>query len=189
MLAAAGIETSFALAYTDELTGLPGRRRLNEALVNLGRRYSLAMVDVDHFKKFNDRYGHDAGDQVLRMIAGKLGEVAGGGKAFRYGGEEFTIVFTGKGIQEALPHLERCRRKVASAGFVVRGKQRKRSGPDQRGRRSSSGTRKVPVTVSIGLAQPAKGVTDPAQVLKAADQALYRAKKAGRNRIRMAEGG
>jgi GGDEF domain-containing protein len=103
ILTAAGVESSFTLAYTDELTGLPGRRRLNEELLNLGKRYALAMIDVDHFKKFNDRFGHDAGDQVLKMIARKLDGLSGGGRAFRYGGEEFTAVFAGKDVDEALP--------------------------------------------------------------------------------------
>lgn len=187
ILAAAGIESSFTLAYTDELTGLPGRRRLNEELLNLGRRYSLAMIDVDHFKKFNDRYGHDAGDQVLRMIAKKLEALSGGGRAFRYGGEEFTAVFPGKDPDEALPHLERYRRKVAAAGFVVRGKQRKKAGPESRGKASAGRQATVKVTVSIGLAGPRKGAAEPDRVLKLADQALYRAKNAGRNRIRSSQ--
>jgi len=79
---------------------LPSRRALIERLPSLGRRYTVAMVDVDHFKNFNDTYGHDAGDQVLRMVASRLGEVSGGGTAFRYGGEEFTILFPGKGGKE-----------------------------------------------------------------------------------------
>ena len=81
------LEHSYEVAYRDELTGLPGRRALNELLPQLGGRYAIAMGDVDHFKNFNDTYGHDAGDQVLRMVAGKLSRVAGGGRAFRYGGE------------------------------------------------------------------------------------------------------
>ena len=60
------------MAYHDELTGLPGRRALNEALLRVGSRYAVAMVDVDHFKHFNDAYGHEVGDQVLRMVAAQL---------------------------------------------------------------------------------------------------------------------
>lgn len=72
------IEASFTMAYIDELTGLPGRRRLNEMLLNLGKKYTIAMIDVDRFKKFNDTYGHKTGDQVLKMIALRLGEISGG---------------------------------------------------------------------------------------------------------------
>lgn len=85
------IETSHSMAFRDELTGLPGRRALEEALLKLGSTFSVAMLDIDFFKKFNDRHGDDVGDQVLRMVASKLAKVSGGGKPFRHGGEEFTI--------------------------------------------------------------------------------------------------
>src|SRR5207302_1408861 len=90
-LTAALVEASYHMAYQDSLTGLPARRALNEALLRLGGHYSVAMIDVDHFKRINDRHGHDVGDQVLRIIAAKLAQVPGGGKAYRYGGEEFAV--------------------------------------------------------------------------------------------------
>jgi GGDEF domain-containing protein len=100
---------SYFLAYRDELTGLPSRRALFNLSLSLVRKYSLAMVDIDHFKKFNDTYGHDVGDQVLKLVAAKLAQVTGGGKAFRYGGEEFTIVFPSKNIKRVLLHLDSIR--------------------------------------------------------------------------------
>lgn len=81
MLVAAVAHEAYQMAFRDELTGLPGRRALNERLQRLGRDYVIAMVDVDHFKKFNDTHGHDVGDQVLRLVAGQLRKVGGGGKA------------------------------------------------------------------------------------------------------------
>ncbi|MDX9756504.1 MAG: GGDEF domain-containing protein [Sulfurimonas sp.] len=87
------IRESYRLAFYDELTSLPGRRALVEDMAKLGMKYSLAMIDIDHFKKFNDTYGHDTGDEVLKMVASKLAEVSGGGKAYRYGGEEFVLLF------------------------------------------------------------------------------------------------
>jgi len=90
------VETSHRMAYGDELTGLPGRRALDEALLRLGGRYAIAMVDIDHFKRFNDQYGHDAGDQLLRMVGGQLTQIEAGGRPFRYGGEEFAVLFPGK---------------------------------------------------------------------------------------------
>jgi diguanylate cyclase (GGDEF)-like protein len=177
------IETSFSMAYTDELTGLPGRRRLNETLNNLGRKYAIAMIDVDHFKKFNDRYGHKTGDQVLKMIAGKLKEITGGAKVFRYGGEEFTAIFPGKGVEEALPHLDVYRKIIESIPFVIRGKERQKGSVENRGKGSSKPRNKAKVTVSIGVAEPGKAQATPEKVLKAADKILYKAKKAGRNRV------
>ncbi|MDH5649932.1 MAG: GGDEF domain-containing protein, partial [Gammaproteobacteria bacterium] len=102
LLLVAVVQDSYILAYHDELTGLPGRRALNEQMMRLGNKYVLAMVDVDHFKQFNDKYGHDTGDQVLRFVAAKMEAVRGGGKAYRYGGEEFTILFSGKDVPDVL---------------------------------------------------------------------------------------
>lgn len=177
------IETSYAMAYRDELTGLPARRALNEALLELGNHYAVAMVDIDHFKKFNDRYGHDAGDQLLRRVAAHLSEVTGGGKAFRYGGEEFALLFPGQSVDEALPHLEAVREAIAASSFTLRGHDRPRQKPQQP--RTSGGARKqVAVTVSIGVAERDERKTSPPQVLRAADKALYRAKKGGRDQVR-----
>ena len=185
ILAASVIETSHSLAFQDELTGLPARRAMNEALLKLGNHYSVAMVDIDRFKRLNDRYGHDAGDQALRMVASLLSKMSGAGKAFRYGGEEFTVIFPGKGVQEALPHLEKFREGVKSHGFVIRGRNRPRTRPATP-KPSKAPPRKVPVTVSIGVAQRDGRRPTPQQVIKAADKALYRAKRAGRNRVRHA---
>ena len=175
------IETSHSMAFKDELTGLPSRRAMNEALLMLGSRYTVAMIDVDHFKKFNDRYGHDVGDQVLRMIASKISGVTGGGKAFRYGGEEFSVLFPGKGIKQAVPHLEQIRKSVAFSGFVFRGRKRPNTNPEKP-MSFVNPKKKVSLTVSIGVAERKEAQTDPQEVIKAADKALYRAKKGGRNR-------
>ena len=105
------IEHAHAMAYMDALTELPNRRALDEFLPQLHKRFALAMVDVDHFKTFNDKHGHDAGDQVLRKVAVHLASVSGG-RAFRYGGEEFSIVFPGRSCREAQPHLEALRARI-----------------------------------------------------------------------------
>ena len=119
------IKHSHDMAYRDELTGLPGRRALNEWLKAPGRRYVIAMLDIDHFKKFNDRHGHDVGDDVLKVVASRLARVAGGGKAFRYGGEEFTIIFPGKEIHECTPYLEAVREDIAHYKISLREKQQR----------------------------------------------------------------
>jgi len=185
ILAITTIEVSFSMAYIDDLTGLPGRRSLNEALINLGGAYVIAMVDVDHFKKFNDTYGHETGDQVLKMIASHFSKLAGGAKSFRYGGEEFTAIFKGKCVEDAMPHLEKFRKAVESFPFAVRGKDRpkqKKKGVEKR-KTSALSAKTVRVTVSIGVSEPSKTDNSPDKVIKNADKALYRAKKAGRNRI------
>ena len=182
VLAVAVVETSYAMAFRDELTGLPARRALWQEIESAGRSYAVAMVDVDHFKKFNDRHGHDVGDQVLRLVGGQLGKVGGGGRAFRYGGEEFTVVFPGKDRGEALPHLEELRERIESSRFAVRriGRPRKKPVTTNTKKRAP---RKLSVTVSIGVAERTEKASSGEAVVKAADKALYRAKKAGRNRV------
>jgi GGDEF domain-containing protein len=186
ILVIAMLQESHRLAFNDELTGLPGRRALMEAMAGLGPRYTVAMADVDHFKSFNDTHGHDIGDQVLKLVAARLAEVDGGGRAFRYGGEEFTVLFPNLSLEEALPHLEASRASVESYEMAVRGEDRpkeKELGEKLRGADDTQPPDKLlSVTVSIGAAEPAEGLT-PQQVLKAADEALYRAKRGGRNRV------
>ncbi len=186
ILVIAVIEASYLLAYQDGLTQLPARRALSEAMAQIGGQYAVAMIDVDHFKQFNDKYGHDVGDQVLRMVAAKLGGVLGGGRAYRYGGEEFAILFPGKTVEDAVPHLETVRRAVADGTFTIRRRLRPRRKPDTPKRRSTR--REVSITVSIGVAAPNGRHASPEQVIQAADRALYVAKGEGRNRTRIANG-
>jgi diguanylate cyclase (GGDEF)-like protein len=173
------VEASHLLAYHDGLTGLPARRALNEALERLDGRYTVAMVDVDYFKQLNDTYGHDTGDQVLRMVAARLREVPAGGTAYRYGGEEFAVLFPGTALEHSLPALEALRRAVAGTTFTVRGAIRRRRNAKRAKRQSTE----AGVTVSIGAAERDERRAQPSEVVHAADRALYRAKQGGRNRV------
>ena len=162
---------------------LPSRRALNQALLKVGDSYTVAMLDVDHFKQFNDTYGHDTGDQVLQMIASRLADVSGGGKAFRYGGEEFAVIFANKSVDEAYPSLEVLRKKIEATPFKVRDHDRRERGKKGKKRQAPRphAKKRVRVTVSIG-ATSSDGDGRPADaVLQAADKALYRAKNSGRN--------
>jgi diguanylate cyclase (GGDEF)-like protein len=172
------IETSYAMAYLDELTQLPSRRALNEALLKLGDSFTIAMLDVDHFKNFNDSYGHAAGDQALRLVASRLSHITGGGRAYRYGGEEFAVVFSGKQSEEVFVYLDRMRKVIENSSFIVRGRDRRRKGNTGIGRGSKKETN---VTVSVGLASCNGDRLTPAEVIRMADQALYKAKARGRN--------
>jgi diguanylate cyclase (GGDEF)-like protein len=214
ILAASLIETSYVLAYHDELTGIRGRRAFNESLLSLDQQYAIAIVDIDHFKKFNDTYGHDVGDQVLCMVAKRLSQVAGDGQAFRCGGEEFAIVFRNTSAKEAFDHLDALRQIIEKSTFQVRGADRRaeraaarsterrndlRAGKSDRRKstkkKTAAATPTQPpdhlsdhlsVTVSIGVAEPSTRYRQPEQVIQAADQALYRAKNKGRNRVELA---
>ncbi len=184
ILLVAVLQESHRLAFRDELTGLPSRRALDERMRALGPDYAVAMVDVDHFKKFNDTHGHDVGDQVLRLVAARLAEVGGGGRAFRYGGEEFTVLFPDAGVKDALPYLEHIRQSIEDYRMAMRGGDRPKSAKKGSKRRGEhQGEQGLSVTVSIGVAGPDKRRRAPAEVIKSADEALYRAKQGGRNKV------
>jgi diguanylate cyclase (GGDEF)-like protein len=208
ILATAVVETSYLLAYHDELTSLPSRRAFHEALLRLEPPYSIAMVDIDHFKRCNDTYGHDTGDQVLRLVASRLARVSGGGQAYRCGGEEFAILFTGKTTPDVVGHLEDLRAEIAASKLCLRGQDRRQEvrGPDRRSQRGRgrtgigrgqtghairrlsqvSASSEISVTASMGVATSRRETTSAEEVVRAADKALYRAKAAGRNRIETA---
>ncbi len=176
------LQDTYRMAFRDELTGLASRRAFNEALAALHGRYVLAMVDVDHFKRCNDTYGHDVGDQVLRMVAAKLARVPGG-RAFRYGGEEFAILFRGYRLDEAVAALEDLRAVVEGYRMTLRAVDR--PARDRAGKRRRGAPRRsdhLSVTISIGAAESSER-NDPERVLRFADRALYRAKHRGRNQV------
>ena len=173
-------QESWSMAYLDPLTEIPGRRALDEALQNLPEKFAIAMVDIDHFKKFNDDYGHDVGDEVLRMVAAQLKEIGGNGKSFRFGGEEFSIVFVNQDSDAARPHLEELRAHIADSTFELRKNERRRLGDLDR--KSEVIADNISVTISIGVADSSEHL-DPTRVIKFADEKLYAAKSAGRNQV------
>jgi diguanylate cyclase (GGDEF)-like protein len=165
-----------ALAATDGLTGLANRRRFDEALQSewkrlqrTGSELGLIMLDIDHFKPFNDTYGHLAGDDCLRNVAGVLaGEMLRGPDvAARYGGEEFACILPETTLAGAVAVAERIRAGIEALGIP------------------HSGSKVVPVvTASLGVISVlCTGVTRPEDLLLAADACLYRAKSEGRNRV------
>ncbi|MCK6263608.1 GGDEF domain-containing protein [Vibrio sp. ZSDE26] len=178
------ISASHELAFNDGLTGIPGRHALEMDIKQLGRKYSVAMIDIDHFKSFNDTYGHDTGDDVLKLVASRLTLIGGKAKVYRYGGEEFTAVFKGKYLSDTLEHLEILREDIAQYEMALRNAatrpKDKKKGASKRGKTPSKET--VNVTISIGVAD---STTDkkPHNVIKLADKALYKAKQTGRNKV------
>lgn len=172
------------LAYIDELTQLPQRRALMGHLNRLGKKSAVTMLDVDHFKKFNDTYGHDVGDQVLRLLGAILAKQPGM-TAYRYGGEEFTLVFHHANPKRLQEQLEKVRQQVADYPLVVRQAERPKDTQQGKQQRGQTGkTKTVQITISLGCAIRQKG-EKPELLLKRADQALYAAKKAGRNKVKL----
>lgn len=170
----ARLDQSLELAITDQLTGLYNRRFLDAQLGPLAQRaqcggdpVSVMVIDIDHFKRFNDTYGHDAGDAALREFAARLGSnVRPSDFACRMGGEEFVVIMPRTGGDIACLAAERLRRFICASPF------RAPEFPDP-----------LDVTVSIGVACSAQSDDSAETLLKRADEALYEAKRAGRNRV------
>jgi diguanylate cyclase (GGDEF)-like protein len=173
--------------YIDELTAVPNRRALNEHLRTLDGQFAIAMVDIDFFKKFNDTYGHDEGDHVLRFVAAHLAKGART-RVFRYGGEEFCIVYDRADAKSVLDTLDGVRKTLSEREFTIRSPRavRKRTSKKDRGSRGA-GRGRLKVTVSMGLSEPKSPTrVGPDAVMVAADKALYKAKREGRNRVVLA---
>jgi GGDEF domain-containing protein len=178
------INASYELAFNDNLTDIPGRLALESDLRHLGKVFSIAMLDIDHFKSFNDSYGHETGDDVLKLVASKLQRVGKKARVYRYGGEEFTILFKGREVLDTLSELEELRAAIEEYEMVIRNKDERpkndKMGSKQRKTREKSNI--VNITISIGVADNLDFDTVP-EVMKAADNALYKAKKTGRNKV------
>jgi two-component system cell cycle response regulator len=168
------VQQSIEMAITDALTGLFNRRYMESHLGALveqasarGKPLTALMLDIDYFKSVNDTYGHDAGDDVLREFATRIRKsIRGIDLACRLGGEEFVIIMPETDVAVAATVAERLRRRIASEPFVI-----------------AAGAAKLEITISIGVATRDVSDDNAAAILKRADQALYRAKRDGRNRV------
>ena len=175
------LEATCRWATHDRVTELPEREALNGILHRLGSPHFLALARVDHFARIQNVFGREVGDQVLRMVAAQLRRVPGE-MVFRYGKDEFAVLFDGMSAEQAVPHLEPVRRMVASYGFVVRGPGRRRTEPAVAA--SPAGPRVVlNITVSIGAAERESHKIRPRHVIREAHQALRHAIESGRNQV------
>lgn len=175
------LASSHQMAFVDPLTGLKNRRAMTAALGASGRNIAIGMLDIDHFKRINDRFGHDFGDHVLRMVASRVRQLRLC-RAYRFGGEEFCLVFRGCTLPEAKHRCEQIREAISAQPIAMRSGRR----PTRRPLRKSSYREKVPsvrVTASIGVAHTSKYDGDADATVTAADKALYRAKKNGRDQV------
>lgn len=168
------VQSVIELAAIDSLTGLGNRRIFEKQLAEMldrsahgGRALSLMMLDIDHFKAVNDRYGHDAGDHVLKTLAQRIRSVLRRSDSIcRYGGEEFIVLLPDTSLAAGRVIAERVRAAIEAAAFSL----------------DAAGDQTIPVTISIGLA--ARGDDANAEaLLRQADKALYASKTAGRNRV------
>jgi two-component system cell cycle response regulator len=168
------VQLSLEMAITDQLTGLHNRRYMARHLDNLvvsarktGKPLAFVIMDIDYFKSVNDTHGHDIGDEVLKEFAGRIAaNIRGIDLACRYGGEEFVVVMPDTDVAFAYAVSERLRKSIETTPIVI-----------------SRAPGRLSITISIGIAS-SNGEADTADaLLHRADQALYRAKRTGRNRV------
>lgn len=183
VMTVAAYGTAQTLAATDELTELPDRPSFDEALTHLRKSYSIALVGVDGFKDFNEKYGEETGDQVLRRVGFVLAEIGGGGTGYRYGVDEFAVIFPGKDIDDVHKHLDSVRAQIGGRPFGIRATRHNPWSPEDGTSKPEGSGKKVLLTVSIGVTERGGKVFDPVQVVGEADQALYKARRAGGNRV------
>jgi diguanylate cyclase (GGDEF)-like protein len=175
------LDLSYSLVFYDALTGVLSRRALEQEFLRLGSNYAMAMVDLDHFKKINDNFGHDVGDEVLKMVASVMTKNAGNGKVFRYGGEEFVVLFSGNPYNDIIFQLEKMRKAIERRPFIIRAEDRPKERPEKIRSGASKGRGSINITVSIGVAQKNDTLRTCQDVIKKADEALYKSKSSGRN--------
>jgi diguanylate cyclase (GGDEF)-like protein len=163
----------FHIGFYDELTQIGNRRALHAAVKTAGNQYTLAIVDADHFKKINDRFGHDLGDQALKVIASCISKTGCGAKAFRYGGEEFCLLFKGKTRDQVADCLEQLRQVIANYDMVIRDKKHRptKQAAGEKKRGASKRHSNLRLTVSVGVADNSKGGSFD-HLIKLADRAL-----------------
>jgi diguanylate cyclase (GGDEF)-like protein len=174
------LDAAWRHANLDGLTSLPSRRPFDVRLEHLQGAYALAVLDIDHFKQINDRFGHDTGDQVLRRVAACLRQTPPG-TPYRYGGEEFVLICPDS--PTLTDELDALRERIGETRFVVRSADRPARKPKSPNAPVRTSEVTVTMTVSIGVARRTDGHATPYEVLEAADRALYEAKGGGRNRV------
>ena len=175
-LGLSALDSSTVRVHRDELTNLPGRRILFQDLQSMGGTFAAAMVDIDNFHQLNDRFGHDVGDQILRMVASRLAKVPGGARAYRYGGDEFVLLFPGKTEADALRRLGGFQRSLEESPFGLRKWPRpgEMAGhPESREPDEARPTRRLSVRVRIGVADSVGTGPDAEAVLRRADRAVH----------------
>ena len=167
--------------FLDEITGLPAKVELDRMLRRTPRRYALARIDVDEYVRFRERYGPEGARRMLRAVANALTKIGGRGRAFSYGGPAFAVVFRWTTAHAAMGHLDFLRHTIEALAIDIQ-----KTEPPKAGRPAKVEKLTVSVTISGGVAEPETRDAKPEDVVRAAEQALARAKQAGSNRISLA---
>ena len=177
------LQSFYQRAYRDELTGIPGRLAYDEAIEQLGKRFSVAIISIDQLTQYANTHGKPVSEQILKRVAPRIHTACADGQIFRTTGEELTVLFPGKSATETLSALENVRKTIEAIGLFLRG--RDRVWDTQRGiKKAGSRDRALPITLSIGVAEKLSDSATLSLVIKSAYHALYEAKGIGGNVVK-----
>ena len=177
------LQSFYQRTYRDELTSIPGRLAYEEAIRQLGKRFSVAVIGIDQLTQYANIHGKSVSDQILKRAAPRIQAACSDGQIFRTTGEEFTVLFPGRSTTETLSTLETVRKTVEAIGLFLRG--RDRVWETQRGtKKAGSRDRALPITLSIGVAEKLSDSATLSLVIKSAYRALYEAKGIGGNVVK-----
>ena len=177
------LQSFYQRTYRDELTGIPGRLAYEEAIGQLGKRFSLGVIGIDQLSQYANTHGKSVSEQILKLVAPRVQAACAEGQVFRTTGEELTVLFPGKSATETLVTLETVRKTIDAIGLFLRG--RDRVWETQRGiKKAGSRDQVLPVTLSIGVAEKLSDSSTLSLVIKSAYRALYEAKGIGGNVVK-----
>jgi diguanylate cyclase (GGDEF)-like protein len=177
------LQSFYQRAYRDELTGIPGRLAYEEAIGQLGKRYSLAVIGIDQLSQYANTHGKPVSVQILKRVAPRIQAACAEGQVFRTTGEELTVLFPGKSATETMVTLDTVRKSLEAIGLFLRGQDR--VWETQRGtKKAGSRDQALPITLSIGVAEKLSASATLTLVIKSAYRALYEAKGIGGNVVK-----
>ena len=177
------LQSFYQQTYRDELTGIPGRLAYAEAIGQLGKRFSIAVISIDQLTQYANTHGKSVSEQILKRVAPRVQAACTERQVFRTTGEELTVLFPGKSATETLMTLETVRKTIAAIDLFLRGRDRvweKQRGTKKTGSRDQA----LPITLSIGVAETLSDSATLSLVIKSAYRALYEAKGIGGNVIK-----
>jgi len=177
------LQSFYQRTYRDELTGIPGRLAYDEAITQLGKRYSVAVIGIDQLSQYANIHGKSVSEQILKQVAPRIQAACSDGQIFRISGEEFTVLFPGKSVTETMGTLDNVRKSVETIDLFLRGRDRvweKQRGAKEAGSRD----RALSITLSIGVAEKLNDRATLTLVIKSAYRGLYEAKGIGGNVVK-----
>jgi diguanylate cyclase (GGDEF)-like protein len=176
------LQSFYQQTYRDELTGIPGRLAYDEAIGQLGNRFSIAIIGIDQLTQYANTHGKSVSEQILKLTAPRIQAACSDGQIFHTTGEEFTVLFPGKSVTNTMGTLDTVRKSVETIGLFLRGRDRVL---EQRGtKEAGSRDRALPITLSIGVAEKMNDSATLTLVIKSAYRGLYEAKGIGGNVVK-----